>query len=289
MLHRTVSLWRSRKFRALVLFPLAFVNTAALNLLIEEAQNVILPANAPFPTGQVATVSKGGVIYRQALGRSHVVQISEDISFTQNGQIVVIAKADHLIESKVQGTMSRVIGYGSSLYCTPAKPTGKKRVVGLSEFSELGGDLDAVRKLRHIHVQNCIVDRNQDGIAERAFLADNSVREDIFPSDIPPVRISSPGVVRMPGESEVRMVFDGPVGILGNISTSLVVIEEGKRLAFSNGQMLFQGSALPKTISFFGGQFTILSYDRKSKTAQIRLDRPFSPVSYGVTTTFTRN
>ena len=78
------------------------------------------------------------------------------------------------------------------------------------------------------------------------------------------------------------------VGIIGNMSTTLEIYENGNRLAFDNGQMMFRGSELPHTSTVSGAQFTILSYDPKTRTAQIRLDRPFSGGEYKVETIFTR-
>ncbi|MFA6113858.1 MAG: hypothetical protein WC729_07690 [Sphingomonas sp.] len=276
---------RHRRLRALLLVPLAVPLMAQLNVLVDEARNVILADGGSVVPGAVVTARKGEVFYRQPLGRSHAAALEADVSFSFLGQAVAIGKDEQLIQSSVSGMAASLIRGGDKLYCTVAKPTGKKRVVGLSEIGAVGMDLDAIAKLRHIRTQSCLIDAGNDGTADKAFVADTSNREPITPVEIQPVPIRKLGIARMPGESEVRMIFDGQVGIIGNLSTHMQVVEEGKPLAFSNGQTLFRGGgALPRTIEAFGALFTILSYDGKTKSAEIRIDRAFAPVEYGVRT-----
>jgi hypothetical protein len=233
------------------------------------------------------TAKKGEIFYRQPLGRSDAASVETDLTFSFLGQTIVISRDDQLIRSTLQGTAEILVSYRDSLFCTPAKATGKKRVVGMSEVAELGMDLDAIRKLRHVHTYSCLIDAGNDGIADKAFVADTSNRQPIVPVAIAPTPIRKLGIARMAGESEARMKFDGPVGIIGNMSTTLQIVEEGRPLAFGNGQTLFRGS-LPHTVETFGGSFTILSYDSATKSAQIRIDRPFAPVEYGVHTEIRR-
>lgn len=272
------------RLRMLLIAPLAFPLTGALNVLVDEAHNTILADGGSVAVGSVVTVKKGEIFYRQPLGRSHAASAQTDVTFSFLGQSIVIGKDEQLIESSVSGETAGQVGQGDALYCTVAKLTGKKRVVGLSEFAEVGGDLDAIAKLRHVRTQSCLIDVGKDGIADKAFVADTSNRNEITPVAIIPAPIRKLGVARMPGESEARIVFDGVVGIIGNMSTTLQIVEEGKPLAFGNAQTLFRGGALPHSVEVFGASFTILSYDGKAKSARIRIDRPFAPVEYGVKT-----
>jgi hypothetical protein len=250
--------------------------------------NMIMPEGGSVPAGTVLTVRKGEIFYRQPLGRPHAVSLSSDVEFSFLGQRVLIGKSDQLIPAQVFGSTAGQVKNGDSLYCTVAKRTGKKRIVGLSEVAAVGMDLDAIAKLRHVQTQTCVIDVGGNGIAEKAFIADTSNRQEIIPEAISPVALNKPGAMRMPGESEARMGFDGPVGILGNMSATLHVIEEGKPLMFHNGATLFSAGSLPYTIEAFGGRFTVLSYDKRTKSARIRVDRPFAAVEYRVRTELRR-
>lgn len=273
---------------AFALVSLSMPLSAALNILVDQSSNVIMPADASFKEGEILTVKKGEIFHRQRLGRTHVAALVSDVTFTFLGQTTAISKDEQLIESAASGASGDQIQAGDILYCTAAKRTGKKRIVGVSEVNAVGMDFDAIAKLRNIQTQSCLVDVGGDGIAEKAFVADTSNRELITPVFIPPVKIERLGRAPMPGESEARIVFDGPVGIIGNMSISLHVVEEGKPLAFDNGQRLFNGSTLPRTIEMLGGSFTILSYDSKTKSGQIRMDRPLAASGYGVHTQLVR-
>jgi hypothetical protein len=279
---------RPRLLRALLFIPLALPLVAALNVLVEQAPNIIMPEGGSAAPGSVVTVKKGEIFYRQPVGRSQAASVESDVGFSFLGQSVVIGRDEQLIRSTLSGTAADLVGAGDALYCTPAKATGRKRVVGLSEVAAVGMDLDAIKRLRHVQTQSCLIDSGNDGTADKVFIADTSNREEIVAITIAAVPIRKLGIARMPGESEARMKFDGPVGIIGNMSTTLQVVEEGMPLAFGNGQTLFRGGSLPRTVEALGGSFTILSYDGKTKTAQIRIDRPFAPVSYGVHTEFRR-
>lgn len=276
-----------RRLRALLLIPLTLPLMAALNVLVEQAPNMIMADGGSVAAGSVVTARKGEVFYRQPLGRSQAASLESDVTFAFLGQTITIGSGEQLIRSTISGTAEELVGLRDSLFCTPARFTGKKRVVGMSEIAEVGMDLDAIRKLRHVQTQTCVIDSGSDGTADKAFVADTSNRQAIVAVAIAPTPIRKLGIARMPGESEARIRFDGPVGIIGNMSTTLQIVEEGKLLAFGNGQTLFRGS-LPHTVESFGGSFTILSYDSRTKSARIRIDRGFAPVEYGVHTEIRR-
>jgi hypothetical protein len=271
--------------RMLLLLPLTIPLTGALNLLVDESRNAIMPDDGKVVPGTIVTAKKGEIFFRQPLGRTYAAALEADVSFTFLGKSVTIAKSEQLIRAHASGTASNLVGSKDSLYCTAAKLTGKKRVVGMSELAEIGMDLDAIAKLRHVRTQSCLIDVGRDGTADKAFVADTSNRDEFAAVAITSTSISKLGLARMPGESEARVMFDGMVGIIGNMSTSVQIVEEGIPLAFGNSQTMFKGSGLPHTVSAFGGVFTILSYDKKNKSAQIRIDRAFATGEYDVKTT----
>lgn len=274
--------------RRLVIVPLAWPLLGALNTLVDESHNMIMPDGGSVSAGTIVSVKKGEIFYRQPLGRSHAASAISEVKFNFLGQEVAIGAQEQLIESQVSGTTADQVGASDTLYCTAAKLTGKKRIVGLSEVAAIGLDFDAISKLRHVQTQSCLIDVASDGTADRAFVADTSNRSLIVPVTISPVPIRKLGLARMPGESEARMAFDGPVGIIGNMSTTFSIVEDGKRLAFSNGQTIFRANSLPHAVESFGARFTILSYDPKTKSAQIRIDQPFAAIEYGVKTELRR-
>jgi hypothetical protein len=272
----------------LLILPLAIPLIAALNVLVEEAPNTIMAEGGSVAPGTVVTARKGEIFYRQPLGRSQAAAVEAEVNFSFLGQPVVIGTDEQLIRSTISGRAGGLVWVGDELYCTPAKRTGKKRVVGMSEVSAVRMDPDAIARLRHVQVQSCLIDKGNDGVVEKAFIADTSNREEILAVAIRPTRIRKLGTAPMPGESEARMRFDGPVGIIGNMSVTLEIVEEGTPLKFADGQILFKGGSLPRTVETFGASFTILSYDKATKSARIRVDRPFGPAEYGVHTVFRR-
>src|SRR3990170_7513201 len=102
---------------------------AALNLLVTEAPNRILAEGGSVAPGTVVTVRKGEIFYRQPIGRSDVAHVENAVTFTFLGQPVSIGTEEQLIRSTVMGRIERQVWRGDALYCTPAKRTGKKRVV----------------------------------------------------------------------------------------------------------------------------------------------------------------
>lgn len=278
----------SKAVCALILVSLPLPLLAALNILVDQSSNVIMAADDSFKEGEIVTVKKGDVFHRQHLGRSNAAHLDSTVTFYFLGQAASIQKGEQLIKSSASGVSAGQIQASDILYCTAAKRTGKKRVVGVSEVNAVRGDFDAIAKLRHVQTQTCVIDVGGDGFVENAFVADTSNRELIAPVSITPTKVEQLGLVAMPGESEARVVFDGPVGILGNMSVSLQLIEEGKPLAFDNGQRLFNGSTLPRTVEMLGGSFTVLSYDSKTKSGQIRIDRAFAASPYGIHTQLMR-
>ena len=283
----TVANTRPRRLRALLLVPLAIPLIAALNVLVEESPNTIMAEGGSPAPGTVVTARKGEIFYRQPLGRTQVAAVEAEVRFSFLGQPVVVSTGDQLLRSTISGRAGGLVWVTDALYCTPAKRTGKKRVVGMSEVSAVGMDLDAIARLRHVQVQTCLIDKRNDGTVDQGFIADTSNREQFDAVPFAPTRIRKLGTAPMPGESEARMRFDGPVGIIGNMSTTLEIVEEGKPLKFGNAQTLFRGS-LPRTVETFGGSFTILSYDKATKSARIRIDRPFAAEEYGVHRVMTR-
>jgi hypothetical protein len=265
-----------------------FLLTAATSIFVEQPPNEILSTGGPRAAATVISAHKGEVFYRQPLGRPNVKSLQVDLEFTYKGQTARITREEQLLQSSVLGSGGDKLMYRHRFYCTVARLTGKRRIVGMSEVGMTGMDLDKIKKLRNVQTHNCVVDTDGDGLVDRAVIADTSDREEIVPVAVTPTMIRDNGVQTMPGESEARLVFDGLGGIIGNMSVSLEIFEEGKRLAFGNGQVLFRGDSVPRTLDVFGAKVTVLAYDNASKTAQIKVERGFSGGPYQVQMTFGR-
>ncbi|MEO8722346.1 MAG: hypothetical protein ABI395_02325 [Sphingobium sp.] len=274
----------SKRVKTVIALPLLFPLLGALNTLVDESHNMILPDGGSVQLGTVVSVSKGGIFYRQPLGRSHVASLASEVQFSFLGQNIMVQPDEQLIQSQVWGTTAGQLSDNDKLYCSKAVQTGKKRTVGLSEIGAVGMDLDAIAKLRYVRTQTCLIDDDGDGTVDRAFVADTSNRETALPVKIAPTSIVALGVVRMPGESEARMIFNGASGLFGTMTVSFQIVEEGKILSFGNGIMDFGPNSFPHAVEISGGKFTILSYDPRQKVAQIRVDKQFTGGDYAIHT-----
>src|SRR5687767_13255212 len=175
---KTVAQNRPRRLRAFLLILLAFPLIAALNVLVEESPNTIMAEGGSVAPGTVVTARKGEIFYRQPLGRTQAAAVEAEVRFSFLGQPVVIGTDELLSRSTISGRAGGLVWVTDALYCTPAKRTGKKRVVGMSEVSAVGMDLDAIARLRHVQVQTCLIDKRNDGTVDQGFIADTSNRQE---------------------------------------------------------------------------------------------------------------
>jgi hypothetical protein len=275
-------------FRVATSAVMLLLLTGATSVLVEQPPNEILPGTMSVAVGTTITAKKGEVLFRQALGRPDLMALQTSVAFTYNGQSVQIEPDAQLLSSKLIGTAGEKFAYRYRFYCTAPRPTGKKRILGLTELGTTGMNLDLIKKLRFGQTQNCVVDSNGNGRADKAFVADTGDRTDLVLVDIPETSMRDIGAQRMPGESEARLVFDGAGGIFGNLALRMAIVEEGKPLAFGNGQRLVASGNLPAVVNVFGAQVTVLSYDTKAKTVEVRIDRGFAGGPYQVQTTIER-
>lgn len=275
-----------RKFAAAAaLIPAAFLLVAASGYYVTPSKNRILPVEDKLVPGSEFTVRKGEVFYSRPVGRAFMAVLGGDLKLTIAGKTATLPAGTQLnVARRVAGEAADRLDSPARVYCTPTKSNWNmaKGVANLLTLS-----LFARSQRTDVFTQFCVVDSEGDSMVDKAFLAGARKQEDLQPVTIEPTPIAVSSDVPLPGESEARLRFAGGVGITGrNLGVDIEVVEEGKRLAYSNGRT-YISKKLPRDVEIFGASFTVLSYDSEKKEARIRWNRGFNPSEYGITTTTT--
>jgi hypothetical protein len=275
-----------RKFAATAaLVPAALLLMAASGYYVTPSKNKILDVPDELVPGSEITVRKGEIFYSRPVGRAFMAILGGELKLTIAGKSVTLPAGTQLnVAHGVAGKAAGQLDNPARVYCTPTKGNWNmaKGVANLLTLS-----LFARSQRTEAFTQFCVVDSEGDSMVDKAFLAGARKKEDLEPVTIEPTPISVSEDVPLPGESEARLRFAGGVGILGNLGIDLEVVEEGRRLTYSNGRILLKKSKLPRDVDIFGASFTVLSYDDETKEARIRWNSGFHPAEYGITTTTT--
>lgn len=251
---------------------------------ITPSSNRILPVDVPVGTGVEQTVTRGDIIYRQAVGTAYIATLASDVTISIAGKSTSLPAGSRLSVARVDGDAAKQITGNHGVFCSESQ-NNWNMAAGVANLATLG--LFAAGRRHSAQIRFCLVDTDGDRLVDKAFLAGANRKEDQEPVAITPAAIDVRKDVALPGESEARLRFGGSAGIFGNVAIDLEVVENGQKLAFSNGRTLISKKSLPETVSIFGSSLTVLSYDETTKTANIRLNSGFSPIQYNITTTTT--
>ena len=274
-----------KKYAIVGLLPAAILLMGASGYTVTPSKNRILPAEDRVAPGDEFAVRKGDVFYARPVGRSFMAVLGGDLALNIAGKSATLPKGTQLnVARAVGGEAGRRIEDEALVVCATAE-NGWNAAKGIANLLTLS--LFARGQRTDSFTQFCLVDTERDGMADKAFLAGAKKAEDLEPLAIEPTPVSIARDVALPGESEARLRFAGGVGILGNLGFDLEVVEEGRRLVYSNGRTLVPKSKLPKDVTIFGAAFTVLSYDSEKKEARIRWQSGFRPSEYGISTTTT--
>jgi len=271
---------------AAALIPAAFLLMAASGYYVTPSKNRILPGEDKLAPGSEFTVRKGEIFYSRPVGRAFMAVLGGELKLTIAGKSVILPAGTQLnVARTVAGKAAGQIEDSARVYCTPTKGNWNM-AKGIANLLTLS--LFASSQRTDPFTQFCVVDSDRDSMVDKAFLAGARKAEDLQPVTIEPTPISVSSDVPLPGESEARLRFAGGVGITGkNLGIDIEVVEEGKRLSYSNGRTYVGKSKLPRDVNIFGASFTVLSYDSETKEARIRWNSGFNPSEYGITTTTT--
>jgi hypothetical protein len=246
-----------RKFAVAGLIPAAFLLTAG-GYFVTPSWNKILPAEDKLVPGTELTVRKGEIFYRRPLGRSLTATLGGELAVTVGGRSATLPAGSPLevVRNISIEHGAPPLGGSSRKFCAPAESESKDRVP-----------------------QFCVFDSDGDGLVDRAFLAGVRRKAGLEPVAIRPTPVSVASDVPLPGESEARLRF------AGDLRFDLELVEEGRRLSYSNGRSVLKKSRLPADVNFFGASFTVLSYDSSTDQARIRWNSGFPEGEYSITTT----
>lgn len=270
--------------RCAAVVPAAFM-LMANGYHVTPSTNKILAVEDKLVPGAEFTVKKGEIFYSRPVGRAWMAVLGGDLNLTIAGKTATMPKGTQLnVARSVGGKAAAELEDEARVFCAPAQ-NNWNMAKGLANLLTLS--LFASAERFQPNTQFCVVDTERDGQVDKAFLAGAKKADDLTPVAIQPTPISVERDVPLPGESEARLRFAGGVGILGNLGVDIEVVEEGKRLVYSNGRTLVSKGKLPKDVNIFGASFTILSYDPKAREARIRWNSGFRSGEYGITTTTT--
>lgn len=272
---------RSAALRLLFIVPAAAALTGASGYSVAPTKKMVLPPAQPVEAGQEVTLKPGDVLLRNPVGYSQAATLEEDVSIGIAGKSATLVKGSVLMVAMVGGEASTNLVRGASVFCTEAQTDSAKAFASLLTLG-LAGNLRSVG----MTTQFCLVDSEGDGKVDEAFLAGTKNAEDQKPVQLTPTAITVGRGVPMPGESEARIRYRGPVGITGNLGFDLEVVENGKPLSYNNRRSLVKKGQLPADMTIFRSKFTVLSYDAATKEARIRLASGIGVGTYGITTTY---
>lgn len=245
------------RFAAAGLIPAAFLLMAG-GYFVSPSGNKVLPGEDKLAPGTEITVGKGEIFYRRPVGRSLTALLGAELALTVGGKSTILPAGARLEVARTivleHGTPS--LGKSGRTFCAPAERESDDHVP-----------------------QFCFFDSDGDGLVDKAFLAGVRRKTGLEPVAIKPTPVSLASDVPLPGESEARIRF------AGNLRFDLEVVEEGKSLSYSNGRTALKKSKLPADVSFFGGSFTVLSYDSATDQARIRWNSGFSEGEYSISRT----
>lgn len=243
-----------RRLAAALLIPAGFVLTAC-GYFVTPSNNKILPVEDKLAPGTELTVRKGDIFYRRQLGRSLTATLGGTLDVTVDGKSTTLPTGIALEVAR-----NVIIEHGAQ----PLPGTGRTFCV----------PADGGRKASAVRF--CLFDTDRDEFVDMAFL-EGVRRPDLQPVAIKPTPVSIKSDVPLPGESEARLRF------AGNLRFDLEMVEEGKRLSYSNGRTVVKKSKLPAEVSIFGASFTVLSYDGQTDEARIRWKSGFPAEEYSIT------
>lgn len=244
-----------RKFAAAGLIPAAFLLTAG-GYFVTPHGNKVLPAEDKLAPGAEITVGKGEIFYRRPVGRSLAARLGAELVLNVGGRSATLPAGAPLEVGRIvimeHGTPS--FQKTGQIFCVRTESEEDVVVTGF-----------------------CFFDSDGDALVDKAFLAGVRRKAGLEPVAIKPTKVSVESDVPLPGESEVRLRF------AGGLRFDLELIEEGKRLSYSNGRTVVKKSNLPADVNVFGASFTVLSYDSESDEARIRWKSGFLADQYSIT------
>lgn len=265
-----------------VALQLALAACGTTGFLVTPSANRVLSPQSPVEAGQEIVAKENDVILRNPVGSSTSGQLDGDVTLQIAGKSETLPKGMRLVAATTYGDAAAKLPKGSHIYCSSAKTDFAKSFASLLTLG-----ISNVATRTGATTQFCLVDGDRNGTVESAFLAGAKKAGDlaIIPvTETPILRLEN---VPLPGESEARIRYVGPVGLFGNIGFDLEVLESGNRLVFGNGRAVVGSKNIPSTVRLFGAVIDILEYDPKTKRAKLRLQSGLGEGVYTIQTTTT--
>lgn len=241
---------------------------------------VMLPPEKPNEIGSEWTIKEHDVVFKTRLGWFQSASAEKDISVNIAGLVWTIPKGT-LIQRAYRasgGDLAEI--KQAAVYCDVVRNDATK---GMLNALTLG--LSQIGKRVEKQSQLCVLDSNEDGMFDKAFLVGLKKPEDRFVVDIPHVTYQSFANKPLGEDSYIQVTYyDG--GMLSGPNFGLGVWVNGQKLGIQAVRMALpignralpiqvpvsssiKLKELPQTIRFGMASITVTGFDATAKTANI--------------------
>lgn len=242
----------------------------------------VLPATEPVPAGTEKRVAPGELLMSAPLGWFDRATLDAPLTVEISGIPSSLAAGTILYGSTAKGGDLDALAPGSRVYCAPGVPSAEKMIASAMTFglSTLASRVAQVTQL-------CLIDSDANARFDRAFLVGLKRAAD---RKMVGLDAGYKGEQNQPIPGARIDVFYRNGGLLPGVNISTEVTVEGKKLDLLGVAMVldsgtelytrlnqtFNGRTLPRAFDVASARVMLTGYDRASKSATFRFDRPFS-------------
>jgi len=271
-----------RMLRASCLMPAAaLAGCAASPYWVDTASPAFLPEHgAPTSPGE-RKLLPDQLLFETPIGFSAAVEIAAPVDAQLLGKRYALPPKAQLAVARVSGEAAIALPRGARSACGNVNASLLKSTAALSTLG-----LSTLLSKTALQSRLCLVDEENDGLFDKAFVAGVRSMKDAAPVAITPVPYRNLFGEPMPGTSVARITYRGKTGLVGgHVSFDLTIIEAGQPLMFDNVRTQVSIKTLPQTVSLMGTSFTVKSYDPTDGHVMVDVHRGFLKGEYGITTT----
>lgn len=216
----------------------------------------------------------GDVILEQKIGFRDAAILEQDIQFEIAGHDIKLATGHVLQKATIRHPPDHIYPKDPIFYCdlsqiNLAKATIAVATLGLAELGQ--------RTLSGTRL--CFAGSNGNSTLSHAVLI-GAQGKDSAPVFIPELRYTRKEKVPLSGENYARITFEG-LSLTGRLKFNFEVVENGKPLAFTSFRKIKQDE-LPTIVRHNSAVYKIEKYDKDSRSAEIKVLKPFPEGEYGL-------
>jgi hypothetical protein len=270
-----------KSFAALALGGLLSGACAGPQYFVETAPTVTVPLAEQ--TLGVRSVAPGETVLEAPVGYMLAAKLEADAVVSIIGREFAFASEETLPLGRIGGRAASSLPEGGLAFCGLPNSNLAKNMLAASTLG-----VTTLLNRTGAETRVCFVDKERDNFAESALLVGAKSDADAAPVPIAPLAYRLATAEPMSGESVMRISYSGKTGMVGgHVSFDLAVREQGRPLYFDNRRRKVNIRELPQKVSLMGAEFTVLSYDPVTGSAEIDVHQAIPRASYGVQSSYT--